>query len=260
MKTLIATSLPIILLAACQTAPVDAPEAEAAGTARGEVLYNPLERIGEPGRDAYSQAALVTGWLDGAWSNEAQYAFTPEEMKREPAAGAPYDWLDLQFAQFHTVDAPEIGDHVVYLEWRSDAADGPISRQRLWAFREDESGELTGMDFFTFRDPAPFAGRGAEPGAFTSLGPDDLIAYPEGCTLTARAPAWMGYVFDVRAGDCAITARSGRRMGIDALVEIAPRRIGYSEAGVLEDGSYAFLVPGGPAYDFRRVDPGDDRE
>ncbi|MFW5660282.1 MAG: hypothetical protein ACOC05_02715, partial [Oceanicaulis sp.] len=166
-------------LSACATPPE--PDGATPAPQAGEIFYNPVERE-NPG-----EAGRVTRMLAGAWSNAEQYALAPDDMKRPPAPGRPYDWIDLQYAEFHTVDAPRVGDHVVYLEWRSGAAHGEISRQRIWAFREDEAGSLTGMDFYTFADPGPYAGRGAEAGAFTALSEDDLIAYPDGCTLQARA-------------------------------------------------------------------------
>ncbi|MEQ8403956.1 MAG: CpcT/CpeT family chromophore lyase [Oceanicaulis sp.] len=237
-------------LAACAAAPE--PPALSPGEARqAETLYNPVDRIGtEPG--PLTGAAHAAAMLEGRWSNEDQYAAAPEDLKRPPAPGHPYDWLDLQQADFFTIDAPGIGDFVTYLEWRG--ADGAISRQRVWAFREDGEGALTGMDFYSFADGAPWAGRGAEPGAFTALSPDDLIGYPEGCTLEVRRPAWAGYVLEADPEVCLITARSGRTMGIRARIELSPHHVSYAEAGVLEDGRYAFLVPGGPAYEFRRVE------
>lgn len=142
---------------------------------------------------------------------------------------------------------------MVYLEWRGGDGDGEISRQRIWAFRQDETGALSGMDFYTFIDPAPYAGRGAAPGAFAGLEPEDLIGYPDGCTLAASALSRTGLVFEVTASDCVITARSGREMGIEARIEIGPDRVAYQEAGIMADGGYVFRVPGGPAYEFRRA-------
>jgi|GEM_PF-1949292 hypothetical protein len=219
-----------------------------AGAGTGEIFYNPMAREGQ------DSSLDVTTELAGAWSNAGQYAAAPEDLKRPPVVGHPYDWLDQQYAQFHRVEAPAIGGHVLYLEWRGGDADGEISRQRIWAFRQDEAGALTGMDFYTFVDPAPFAGLGDTEGAFAALTPDDLIGYPDGCTLTASAPTRTGLVFEVTAQDCIITARSGREMGIEARIEIGPDRLSYQEAGVSADGSFVFRVPGGPAYAFRRVD------
>lgn len=241
MRTFIAV-LALLGLAACATAP-QAPPSER----QGEILYSPVERLP---RDGGGDAVAL---LSGAWSNAEQYAFIPEDLKRPPAPGHPYEWIDLQYAQFHPVNAPHIGEHVVYLEWRADGPDGEISRQRIWAFREAPDGALSGMDFYTFADPGPYAGRGGEPDAFAGLTNDDLIGYPDGCTLTARVPDWAGHVLDVSPQDCVIAARSGRNMGIEAHIEIARHHLSYREAGHLQGGGYAFMVPGGPPYEFKRV-------
>ena len=192
-------------------------------------------------------------WLEGAWSNAAQFDAAPQALKRDPAPGHPYDWLDHQHAEFHRVDAPALGDHVIYLEWRAGGPDGPVSRQRIWVFHADEQGRAAGMDFYTLRDPGAYAGRGGEPGAFAELSEDDLTGYPEGCTLTPVDAGPDGFVLRVDAADCVITARSGREMGIRARIALSRDRLSYAEAGILEDGRYAFLVPGGEqlAYAFR---------
>lgn len=205
-----------------------------------------------PTAEPPSGVAALIAELTGSWSNQAQYDAAPDALKRPPAPGHPYDWLDLQDADFYAVAAPELGEHVVYLEWRR--GDGEISRQRLWVFYEDEDGLASGMDFFTFRDAAPYAGRGAQPGAFADITREALIGYPEGCTLQPQASAAQGLQFEVSPEDCRITARSGREMGIFAAIRLEADAIEYSEAGVLADGRYAFLVPGGMAYEFRRVE------
>jgi len=42
-------------------------------------------------------------------------------------------------------------------------------------------------------------------------------------------------------------------MGINARIAISFGRIEYSESGRLDDGSYAFKVPGAGAYEFDRI-------
>lgn len=189
--------------------------------------------------------------LEGAYSNTRQYAEADESLRRPPAAGHPYDWIDHQHATFHRVTAPEIGSHIVYLEWRSGGPNGPISRQRLWSFRTDETGEPR-MDFYTFVDPAPYAGRGGEPGAFASVQSSDLIGYGEACALEVE-PVANGQFAALIPETCVITARSGRRMRLEAVVMLAGPMLSYREQGVLDDGTIAFKVPGGPPYLFDRL-------
>lgn len=188
----------------------------------------------------------------GVYDNVAQFAAAPEALKRPPAVGRPYDWLDRQHALFLPVEAPGLGGRVLYLEWRSGGPEGPTSRQRLWRFRETADGPV--MDFFTFRDPAPFADLSTRAARLGSLTEADLIGYGESCALPLRSDG-EAVVAEIPP-TCTITARqSGRTMRIEARVDWRPGRIRYREAGVLPDGGYAFAVPGGErlAYDFRRA-------
>lgn len=220
------------LLCACAAA----PEPPYSGrTVAGEILYSPVERL--PRNGGGDAVAL----LEDVWSNSEQYAFAP-------------DGVELQYAAFHRVDAPAIGPHVVYLEWRSGGPDGAISRQQLWAFREAADGALAGMDVYRLAEPGRHAGRGGETGAVAELTSGDLVAYPDGCTLTARVPAWTGHALETRRRACRITDEAGRRVGLQARVEIARHRVGYGETGIFDDGTEAFGSPGGgQAYEFRRA-------
>ena len=189
--------------------------------------------------------------LEGTFDNRAQWDQAPDRLRRPPAAGHPYDWIDLQFASFYAVDAPTLGHTVIYVEWRAGGPDGPISRQRIWTLR-NEGPELARMDFYTFRDPAPYAGRGDDPAAFAALKAEDLIGYGADCGLFVTERREELLVATIHENTCTITSRSGRRMGIRASVILAGNSLTYSEAGILEDGSFAFLVPGGANYQFLR--------
>ncbi len=193
--------------------------------------------------------------LSAHWSNAAQYETADDALRRPPAPGHPYDWLDLQYARFVAVRTPHIPGDAVYLEWRAGGPEGPISRQRLWVFQSDirpDASPLEGMDFYAFREPEAWAGRtGWED--FVDLTPDDLIGYPPGCRLQPVSRGRGVTVLAVDETACVITAQSGREMGINARVAIGFDRIEYAESGRLEDGSYAFKVPGTGAYVFERT-------
>jgi hypothetical protein len=187
--------------------------------------------------------------LEGRWSNATQWARASDELRRPAAVGHPYEWIDFQAAEFHRVEAPLIGAHVVYLEWRTQ--DGALSRQRIWSFRRDEIGGVR-MDFYTLRAPEMLAGRGQEDGAFAALGPDDLIGYGEACALVVTPEGFDGGFNAEIPPTCRITARSGREMTLSAQVYLEGGALAYQEAGLLDDGSFAFKVPGGPPYIFFR--------
>ena len=189
--------------------------------------------------------------LDGDWSNAAQFEAASEDLKRPPAPGHPYDWIDEQYARFIPVSAPALGEMAVYLEWRAGGAQGEISRQRLWVFRSGEDNQVL-MDFYTFRNAEPYAGLTADDGTFAALTAEDLIGYGEACALpvTDTETGWRAAIPDT----CVIVARSGRTMTLSAEIAVSDALFTYSEAGVLEGGDIAFKVPGGPPYRFTPVE------
>lgn len=182
----------------------------------------------------------------GDYDNSAQFAAADSSQRREPAVGHPYDWLDEQHASFRWVAAPLLGEHVMYLEWRRANAAGAISRQRIWSFRRDANGAWR-MDFFTLRDPQQYALQGTE-AAFAALTTAQLIGYGDTCALEHTGEAGAD-VFRIPAA-CSIQARSGRAMQLRAEVRFERECLRYREAGILPDGTYAFLVPGGERLDY----------
>jgi len=197
-----------------------------------------------------TQAAAM---LEGAWSNAAQFAQAPEFLKRPPAAGFPYPWLDRQHATFRVVSAPQLtgaDGRAVYLEWRRGGPDGPVSRQRLWVFVPGP--DRPEMAFFSFRAPADFEGAKGTAERFAALEPTALVGYGPTCNLAVeRGPSgWNASI----AENCRIVAQSGRSMRLAARISLNGDTLFYEEEGVLPDGSYAFRVPGGIAYEFARLE------
>ena len=207
-----------------------------------------IVEIFSPDHSAGQLADLLAA-VAGEYDNAAQFEAAPNALKVPPSVDG--DWLDHQHALFAPVEAPGIGDRVLYLEWRSAGPDGPISRQRIWSFRHDPSGAMR-MDFFAFVDGAPWAGRAAEPGAFVDLEADQLRGYGPECALRFDPQADGGWLGVISAEDCSLVAASGRRMGIDARVELgSDGTIRYQESGRLESGQYAFRVPPSQPYVFK---------
>ena len=195
----------------------------------------------------------LTITLSGVWHNRAQFDAVPAALKIAPSVNG--DWLDVQHASFTKVDAPLIGTHVMYLEWRNGNAAGAISRQRIWSFRFDETGQVR-MDFYAFVDGAPWAGKGGQLSAFRDLNVMQLRGYGAACGLKFSFIANAANTFDgnITADECSLIAASGRRMGIDARVAMLTNgTLTYQESGKLADGRYAFRVPPTMPYRFIRV-------
>lgn len=197
------------------------------------------------------EAAALVAALSGAWDNAAQFEAAPAALKVPPSVQG--EWLDMQHARFARIDAPAIGTQVLYLEWRSGGPQGPVSRQRIWSFRHEADGALR-MDFYAFIDGKPWAGRALEPGVFAELKAADLRGYGPACALRfEQAKPTAAIRGEVRGDYCTITAASGRRMAIDASVELkSDGSLHYRESGRLEDGRFAFRVPPTTPYEFTR--------
>ena len=202
-----------------------------------------------------SPAAGLAAALTGSYDNSAQFDAAPDALKVPPSVDG--DWLDHQHAVFAPVNAPEIGDQVLYLEWRRDGPAGEISRQRIWSFRDDPASGQVQMDFYAFVDGEPWAGRADDPDAFIGLQPEALRGYGPNCALRFESAAdgtWHGAI---SAEECILVAASGRSMGIDAAIHLDPDgTLYYQESGRLESGHYAFRVPPTKPYRFKpRTNP-----
>lgn len=246
----------MMALATVQTAPAsqtaeEPQEAEAAGQAPEMPGIEAVQAESAPGPGS---AGHALAFLSGRFSNQGQWDNADPELRREPVTGDAHEWLDLQYATHTPIEAPALGDHVLYLEWRSGGPEGEISRQRIWVLREGEDGQVTGFDFFTFRDPAPYAGRADEPGAFADLTPDELIGYPQGCLAQSQPAAHAGYYFAIEPETCLITAQSGTQMRIHASIRALGNSLTYREQGTAEESRVVFRVPGtAMPYSFARL-------
>jgi hypothetical protein len=194
----------------------------------------------------------AAGALAGPWDTAAQFAGAPEALKVAPQAGSRAPWLDRQHGLFVPFAAPALEaawprSRAVYLIWRRGGPDGPVSRQRIWQFGPDDAGGVQ-MRFFTLpRAPET----GFSPVALAALTPADLSGYPATCHLpvTPAAQGWQAAIPD----SCWINAASGRRMRLEAVIAVSGPRLSYREAGVLESGAPAFVVPGTGDYLFDRT-------
>ncbi len=188
----------------------------------------------------------VVAALEGEYSNAAQYAAADASLKITPEIGDVRAWIDQKHAVFKLIDNPSFPGRVIALEWRENDSSGKISRQRLWAFRND--GPRVFMDFYSLKAEADFS----DDAALSLIGPQDVIAYGDKCAL----PMGMKdnqYYFAIPE-TCRITTRSGRDMILSAGIIIG-EGLSYREAGVLIDGAPIFQVPGGGlAYKFERLE------
>lgn len=194
-----------------------------------------------------ANTAQLISKLEGTYSNAAQYAAADDALKITPKIGDTRPWIDRKHAVFKRVENSALPGDVIALEWRNDNAAGDISRQRLWAFRQ-ESGKVL-MDFYSLKSPVDFS----DMAALAALSENDLISYGEKCALPLRK-VMDEYHFSI-PGTCRITSRSGRDMILSADI-IIRQDLRYREGGKLADGAPIFEVPGsGIYYRFDRSEP-----
>ncbi|NQY95816.1 MAG: hypothetical protein HRT82_01535 [Henriciella sp.] len=189
-------------------------------------------------------AEPVISRLVGHYSNLDQYKAAPDAHKIAPEIGSDAPWIDLQYAVFKRVNVPSVPGDVIALEWRSGAKTGPISRQRLWAFRASDAGLV--MDFYTLTSEIEFSS--AE--AFLGLQLDDLISYGNACALPVHAVDG-GFAMAIPE-TCQIVSRSGRDMTLSAQISIGDT-LTYQESGRFPNGDLVFQVPGIGPYQFTRL-------
>jgi CpeT/CpcT family (DUF1001) len=215
------------------------------GLGKVAVLLAPVAAAAITTREG--MAVQIAGSLIGEFDTQAQFEQADTALKVPPSVSGA--WLDRQYARMVQVRAPAIGKMLIYLEWRSGGPDGPISRQRIWAF--DEAADGVRMRFYTIKRPELLPAR-IVPGAVLSLKPEDLIGYPAEC---AARFSWINQVYTGRIDpkDCRIVAQSGRGMRLDVTIRVDRDGFDYQEAGILDSGVRAFVVPPTVPYRFRRV-------
>lgn len=194
--------------------------------------------------EAENDADAVLALLPGEYTNRDQYDASPEAHRIAPQIGSDAPWMDQQFAAFKRVTVPAISGEVIALQWRRDSRDGPISRQRLWAFRTTASSPV--MDFYTLKSEIDFS----DETAFARLQPDDLISYGDTCALPVSQ---QDGVFRMAIPEtCQIVSRSGREMTLSAEITLG-ETLTYQESGRYLNGDLVFQVPGSGPYLFTRL-------
>jgi len=189
--------------------------------------------------------------LIGDFDNFEQEKSLPDSISRQPARAGL--WLNPLCLVHLPVEVPAIGEHVLFLEWREGSFDGPLNRQRLWAFRTLDSGE-PGMDFYSFKPGAEISMAAVKSGGLAGLHPEDLVTYPEGCTLLWRRVEDR-YTAYLDPKTCLVTGQiSGKEMSLEAVIEVENSGFYYFEKGVFSTGEPVFTVPGFDKYRFVKRD------
>jgi hypothetical protein len=194
---------------------------------------------------------LLQQRIAGKFDNTQQVA-TGENLLREGIAD-PTRAPDPLYPIFSLIEAPAIGEHVVYLQWHQGSADGPLQRQRIWVFTVDEERNAVMMDFYTLQEPARWRDAHLSPAsAARDMTLADLLPYPSSCRLPFRRHIDV-FIGEIPKGDCRIVSQQTRtEMIINARIVVGAEQLWYEESGVRPDGTTVFRVPVSGSYQFRR--------
>ena len=191
------------------------------------------------------------GVLEGTFDNARQMAAVPPGTPTKPTPGKA--WVDAQYARFVRFEAPLLGEIVYYMEWRAGAPDAALTRQRVWAFSGTKTANPR-MRFYTLDSPGLWSAAAKDPALLAPLSRAGLHEYPAGCELQFARRSDGRLEGRIPPDACRITARETKRtMTIDAAIVLGRDGFVYDEAGTLDDGRKAFVVPEGFRYEFDRV-------
>lgn len=185
-------------------------------------------------------------WMTGDFDNLEQFANqTPPEADAEPL----FSPLGLQRRR---VDAPALGDVVVYAQINRRADPNDVYRQSLQVLTPAADHGFIGT-FYRLKDPEQHRELLSNPDAFSTLTLEDVALSPgPGCTAH-----WVFYQgvwrSQIRADQCVIRSRrDGSPRHIQATEWLYPDQILNEESGYTATGEQLFGLPEDTYYRYQR--------
>ncbi len=168
-------------------------------------------------------------WLPGAYDSAPQLFI-------ESKLGAPPDGEhDRVYRIFAKVEAPQIGDNVVYAEMRAGGKDGPLLQQVVFKVFIDEQNHGVSFDGRRIADPESHVAAHLDPSKQKTLAADPR--YGGNCKFYWRRSGDQlrgGF----NEGTCAMTSRNTQqRMTWDSDWTLNDHELWIHDNGVYDDGS-----------------------
>lgn len=173
-------------------------------------------------------------WFEGEYDNMEQVYFD-ELMEVGP---------DEQHERIHSIfkraDLPGVGADTFYVQQYSDNDPAKVYRQRIYSFMPDYERRAIALRILSFKDAAAALDAHIDPTKLDGLGPDDLTAMPEGCTVYWRRQANQ-FIGLMDQGACRIMSqRSGKELIIEDDLVLTEREIWIQDRATDVDGNYVF--------------------
>ncbi len=174
----------------------------------------------------------LMAWLPG------EYTSIPQ-VYLERALGAPPDGEhEIYHRVFAEIEAPHLGEHVIYTQIRLDGDDGTIfpGQQQVFLISIDEEKRTVAISGRRIKDPENYVDAHLHPEMWSSIEPDP--DFGGNCTFNWRRHGQQlrGLLGD--HGQCTmISKRSGQEMTWDAEWILNPDQLWIYDNGTLADGT-----------------------
>jgi len=199
------------------------------------------------------------GWLiscsESSQDLDAEMSQLIEQWEGEYAP-APGTTGPIQpYVMVRKVDLPAFGNHVVYFEIRNQDRDGPAIRQRIFAFDDEQArGGNQAQSYDILGDGwTPYVGAYDEPSKLSSLTPEQMYTFPEGCKILWRREA-EDFVGEVTKDRCHINSRrNGELVHADMIFTVSNTSFDQYEVIYDDRGTAIVGTPDAPPIISNRV-------
>lgn len=137
--------------------------------------------------DATADLRTIMSWWNGDYDNDRQVSVLLEDGKPIWRADGSGHGGHIEVAShYRTIDSPQFGDHVIYVEETKHDDPDNIFRQRIYTLTVDEALQTVRVKLWNFKDKQKYVGAWRNLSMLEDLGPEELSPLPDKCDLIAK--------------------------------------------------------------------------
>ena len=165
--------------------------------------------------------AQIMTWWPGTYNNDRQVAEIEARMGEENFTGEVWriggsgmgGYLNVT-SHYIRLDAPAIGDNVLYVEEYRDGQPDETYRQRVYTLSVDEEEQVIRVNIANFSDREKYIGAHRDISMLDGVTPDDLAPFPGVCDLIVEQRG-NRYHMAMRTNACAF---GGQAFSYEAVI------------------------------------------
>ena len=165
--------------------------------------------------------AQIMAWWPGTYNNDRQVAEVEAQMGEENFTGEVWrldgsgmgGYLNVT-SHYLRLDAPDIGENVLYVEEYRDGQPGETYRQRVYTLSVDEEEQVIRVNLANFQDREKYIGAYSDIAMLDGVTRDDLAPFPEICDLIVEQRG-NRYHMRMRTNACAF---GGQAFSYEAVI------------------------------------------